>query len=233
MLVVIGCALFAGGGREPIKTRGIVSIGYLPISGENNNSSWSRYTIIDSKDAGVIWGRDERSNNYGNMDGGHMRIAVIYNGITSIGDNEFINNNLSGLVIPSSVSLVGDRIIGYDSKYIIGITLGANLRFSTSNSITQGFFNAYVNNNRSSGTYIWNSRQWIYDIRRDFIFSSENYAYINADNLNVRSGPSSEYKITAVLSKNIRVEIIDKTGNWWKISYGTITGYVNSHYLRN
>lgn len=65
------------------------------------------------------------------------------------------------------------------------------------------------------------------------VSSSNNYAYVKSDGLNVRSGPSTNYGVIGRLSKNTRLEIINKQGTWWKIRSGNIEGYVNSQYLRN
>jgi len=55
---------------------------------------------------------------------------------------------------------------------------------------------------------------------------------VNSDTLNVRSGPSADSSVVGVLSRNDRVEVIDKSGTWWKIRSGKIEGYVNSSYLK-
>jgi uncharacterized protein YraI len=57
------------------------------------------------------------------------------------------------------------------------------------------------------------------------------YAYVKSDALNVRSGPSANNRVVITLRVNSRVQIIDKTGIWWKIMYENIEGYVNSEYL--
>jgi uncharacterized protein YgiM (DUF1202 family) len=61
--------------------------------------------------------------------------------------------------------------------------------------------------------------------------SSGEYAYVRSDALNVRAGPSADYNALTRLNKNTRVQIIDKSGSWWKIKYENIEGYVNSVYL--
>ena len=58
------------------------------------------------------------------------------------------------------------------------------------------------------------------------------HAYINANRLNVRSGPSLSHKIVRGLPRNTRVEVLNDTGTWWKVKYENIEGYVNSKYLR-
>jgi hypothetical protein len=42
------------------------------------------------------------------------------------------------------------------------------------------------------------------------------YAHVQSVALNVRAGPSADYNVLTRLSKNTRVQIIDKSGAWWK-----------------
>jgi hypothetical protein len=58
-------------------------------------------------------------------------------------------------------------------------------------------------------------------------------AYVNSGGLNVRNGPSASYGIITVLDKNSPVEVLDDSGNWWKVRVNGAVGYVNSHYLRS
>jgi len=58
------------------------------------------------------------------------------------------------------------------------------------------------------------------------------YMLVNADTLNVRSKPSADSSVVGVLARNDRIEVLDKSGTWWKIKSGTIQGYVNSAYLK-
>ncbi len=49
--------------------------------------------------------------------------------------------------------------------------------------------------------------------------------------LNVRSGPGTNYKRIASLKKGDRVEILDRSGAWYKIKTGSIQGYVHGDYI--
>ena len=62
--------------------------------------------------------------------------------------------------------------------------------------------------------------------------SSGRYMRVNSDTLNVRSGPSADNAVVGVLVRDARVEVIDKSGAWWRIRSGNIEGYVNSSFLR-
>ena len=57
------------------------------------------------------------------------------------------------------------------------------------------------------------------------------YYYVNSFRLNLRDGPSTTNKIITQLKLNNRVQILDRTGNWWRIRFGNYVGYVNSQYL--
>jgi len=61
--------------------------------------------------------------------------------------------------------------------------------------------------------------------------SSGRYMYVNADSLNVRSGPSADNALVGSLPRGTRVEVLNRSGTWWEIRSGNIRGYVNSSYL--
>lgn len=48
--------------------------------------------------------------------------------------------------------------------------------------------------------------------------------------VNVRSGPSTEYKIVGKLYNNSVGELIGQEGDWYYIASGTVTGYVKAEY---
>jgi uncharacterized protein YgiM (DUF1202 family) len=58
------------------------------------------------------------------------------------------------------------------------------------------------------------------------------YKLVNSDALNVRSGPSADHGVVGQVTKNMRVQILESSGQWWKIRYGSIEGYVNSNFLQ-
>jgi uncharacterized protein YgiM (DUF1202 family) len=62
--------------------------------------------------------------------------------------------------------------------------------------------------------------------------STSSYAYVISDALNIRSGPSVGNEIIGQLFKDQRVEIVDSSGQWWKIKFGDTEGYVGSDFLR-
>ena len=57
------------------------------------------------------------------------------------------------------------------------------------------------------------------------------YMVVNADALNVRTGPSVNNEALGYISRGGRVQIIDDSGHWYKIRVGDVEGYVNSAFL--
>lgn len=49
--------------------------------------------------------------------------------------------------------------------------------------------------------------------------------------LNVRSGPGTQYGVLFSLLNNTTVDVIEKEGDWYKISYNGRTGYVSADYV--
>ena len=59
------------------------------------------------------------------------------------------------------------------------------------------------------------------------------FMLVGSDALNVRGGPSTNHDVVGQLSKNTRVQVLDSSGQWFRIRSGNIEGYVNSTYLIN
>lgn len=54
---------------------------------------------------------------------------------------------------------------------------------------------------------------------------------VNTSDLNVRSGPSTKYKVLFKVQKNTTVTKVSTSGTWYKIKSGTKTGFASSKYL--
>lgn len=61
--------------------------------------------------------------------------------------------------------------------------------------------------------------------------SKAEYMLVNADTLNIRKGPSADSELVVQLKRNDRVQILDSSGQWYKVRFGKTEGYVNSNYL--
>jgi uncharacterized protein YgiM (DUF1202 family) len=62
--------------------------------------------------------------------------------------------------------------------------------------------------------------------------TAPSYGTVTSSALNVRGGPSVNYRIFGKIYQNNRVEILELYNNGWaKIKFGNGTGYVNAKYL--
>jgi len=49
--------------------------------------------------------------------------------------------------------------------------------------------------------------------------------------VNVRSGPGTQYQVAGTLYQNTKVDIVEKSGEWYKVKYGTLVGWLHSSCL--
>ena len=67
---------------------------------------------------------------------------------------------------------------------------------------------------------------------RKAIEANANYGVVSASSgLNVRNGPGTSYAKITALPYGTRVQILSSQGGWYKISYGSTTGWVSGDYL--
>jgi uncharacterized protein YvpB len=63
--------------------------------------------------------------------------------------------------------------------------------------------------------------------------SASTVTYTAADNLNIRSGPSTAYSILGVVKKGIKLNVISKfSSSWYKVNYNGKTGYADAAYVK-
>ncbi|MCC3868104.1 SH3 domain-containing protein [Terrisporobacter mayombei] len=54
---------------------------------------------------------------------------------------------------------------------------------------------------------------------------------VNTNNLNIRSGASTAYEVIGTITSGTNVEVLDRSGSWYKISYNNTYGYVSGTYI--
>lgn len=65
-----------------------------------------------------------------------------------------------------------------------------------------------------------------------FSQNSTIYYYVNAETLNMRSGPGVEYPVIQKLNEDDNVMVLDTTNReWWLVSFNDVKGYVSSKFL--
>lgn len=64
-------------------------------------------------------------------------------------------------------------------------------------------------------------------------YAAEKMGTITASTLNVRSGPSSKYRVVGKLNRGNNVTIVDSSGGWVKVKFsGDKTGWSSSKYVK-
>lgn len=63
--------------------------------------------------------------------------------------------------------------------------------------------------------------------------TTKTYAKVTASSLNMRSGAGVSYKLITTLANGAKVEVLQKySSSWWKVKYGSHTGYMSAKYLK-
>lgn len=125
-----------------------------------------------------------------------------------------------GMVTASTLNVRSG--IGQQNKILF--TLSKNEKVTIKSS-SDGWYKIVSSKNKEG----WASSQYIKTIEE----SVKNIKLVDVDRLNMRSGPSTSYRVLKVLSKGSSVEVISTTNNWSKIKHSGITGYVLDEYLKS
>lgn len=62
--------------------------------------------------------------------------------------------------------------------------------------------------------------------------ASKNTILQTTANLNLRAGQSTKHKIVTTIPKGKQVTVVSKSGSWYKVKYGSKTGFVSSSYVK-
>lgn len=64
-------------------------------------------------------------------------------------------------------------------------------------------------------------------------FTGSSIGLVTAQGVNIRKGPSTDTEILGLVSnRNTVVKVLDKSGDWYQIQYGTVTGYIRSDLMK-
>jgi len=217
---------------------GIALVGCASLSGGGANSSSSKATASSSGASSGSSGASSGLN--GTWDGASRDVLTFNNG-----DFEFSSG--TNKMLKGTYTVSGSTVTLKSTDAWGRLFTNSNLQakwYSKANLLTAGAEDSSVNQLFSpmTGTLNGNKLDLSYRgskstfTKRGGTTSSGSqtgrYMLINSDTLNVRSGPSADYSVVGVLTRNARVEVLDRPGQWWKIKSGNIEGYVNSSYLK-
>lgn len=88
--------------------------------------------------------------------------------------------------------------------------------------------------NHSTGTYHYHSGEHTEGSSggsSGYSYSTGSY-YVTTGSVNLREGPSTDYRIIATLNPGVRVKYISSTQGWYRVNYNGQIGYVSGNYLK-
>ena len=55
---------------------------------------------------------------------------------------------------------------------------------------------------------------------------------VTTDNVNVRSGPGTDYEVIGQVHQNTKITIIDELGDWYKVKASNVEGWVTKEFVQ-
>ena len=187
---------------------GYVSKDYVTVSSSNNSGS------TDSGNSNN--GSNSNSNNNGNSSStttqsGTIKVSGALNVRSGAGTSYSVIGSLSN---GAKVEIVETSGTWYKIKYGSGYGYVSKDYVTVSSSSNSGNTDSGNSNNGSSSATTIQSGT----------------IKVNGG-LNVRSGAGTSYSVIGSLSNGAKVEIVETSGTWYKIKYGSGYGYVSKDYV--
>lgn len=140
--------------------------------------------------------------------------------------------------IPFTASAAGNDIM-----YGIGFVTASSLRLRSEPNTTSKILDTAPKNDcvviisQSGDWYKVNYNLQVGYMHADYlsVLTRDNaelgYGSVNANRVNLRSGPSTSYKSVSVANKGDKCYIIGLNNGWYKVIYGSIICYIRSDYV--
>jgi uncharacterized protein YvpB len=114
---------------------------------------------------------------------------------------------------------------------VLNVRSGAGTNYSKIGSLTQGA-QLNVTDKLSSGWYKISYNGKTGYVSGDYVYTPPVIYKVTASNLNVRTGPGTQYSKIGMVSNGTVLNVIHKGSNgWFKISFNGKTGYVSGDYV--
>lgn len=141
----------------------------------------------------------------------------------------------SAAVLPFLIGTVNaESLEGVVTSYGLNVRSGPDKSYSVKFQLSKGdkvtienSSNGWYKITASNGKKGWVSSKYIDVIEKE----TTTIKQVSVSSLNMRTGPSTSYKIITVLNKGDEVEVISIENGWAKIKYNSKTGYVSNSYL--
>lgn len=226
----------------PASFRAYKEISYLAqgkiVQGDANGSYNPSRTVTRAEAAAMI-GRaiglngTQRNTTFTDVSSGNFASGYIM----SATEKKIINGYSDGSFKPSAnvtraeMALLISRAFGYATDG----TTGTAIEALKSRGIAQGLSNGDFAGGQSitrADFAVFLARAINYSYRlTPTLPLSEEYLYVNANSLNVRTGPSTNYPVKGTVTKQTKVQVAYKVGSWTMVKSGSLIGFVSNGYL--
>lgn len=130
-----------------------------------------------------------------------------------------VNANEIGIVTTNTLNVRSGP--GQESKILFTLSRDEKVTIKSSSN---GWYKI-INSKNKEG---WASSQYIQISEKHDDIDSKT---VTENRVNMRSGPSTSYRVLNVLNKGSQVEVLSTKNDWTKVRYKGTTGYISSQYL--
>ncbi|WP_442638072.1 SH3 domain-containing protein [Rossellomorea marisflavi] len=156
-----------------------------------------------------------------------------------------LDTNSSVLGHFSASKVEASSVTKYKTKDNLNMRTGASTKYKRITTIPKGKQVTYVSKKGSwykvkfgsktgyvSSTYLTKVKPVVKKATPAKTTTKTTTKYKTTDNLNMRTGASTKYKRITTIPKGKDVQYLSKSGTWYKVKFGSKTGYVSSTYIK-
>lgn len=139
---------------------------------------------------------------------------------------------------PTQVSAPSSSATNYTAKSNVNLRTGGSLKHKIITQIKKGQTVKMVSYNSKWSKVLYGSKtgyvstSYLTKTAEKKPVTASATKYVTTDRLNMRTGASTKYKIITTIPKGKTVTYVSKSGSWYKVKYGSKTGWVSSAYLK-
>lgn len=123
------------------------------------------------------------------------------------------------------------KIVNNKNKVVKTLTFNKSLKAGSSSytwsvgSTSDGFYSATIES--------VNISKLKKSVSKKFTLYKVKTGTVKASKLNIRQKSSTSSKVVGSIPNDKKVTIYEKSGSWYKVKYGKVTGYVSTKYVKN
>ncbi|WP_231603513.1 N-acetylmuramoyl-L-alanine amidase [Bacillus sp. FJAT-27231] len=230
-------------GFTDVPSRAQKEVNYLAEGGIATGSSATTFAgnkIVTREEAATFIGRalqldgKKRETIFkdvpaGNFSSGYIQSAVDKGLLSGYGGNKFLPNQE---VTRGEMAVMLSKAFGYPFDGTLSSAAKSLMSRGIASGMEDGTFGASQRIIRADFS-VFLARAINPEFRIKDTSSFTKTFWVNTNNLNVRTGPSTNYKKAASLQKNIKILGGHEVGSWIYVKADNITGFVHKSYLRN